>query len=373
MKLPGVNPKTWFTQRESRADIEDDNLIRIRDSITRTMTNFAMILMAGILILYGLNSFYIIVWVESDESWVSMVNLAITLLGQLIWNTDLPTISISRLVRLPGAIMFIVGGLLILLDSRRNFVRSVGLYALSMGLSRVVMVLPLLLSQEDISNGIGWLIALLGFNLIYSGYSMLSGSVRGKWGILIASGCYVVIYLLLIGFIILMFQGNSPEFIFDIVSPYILNFMMYFVLLWLLDTDEIRYGDKMSRHISILRNIDNTHRAAGLLTFTPQDAKKLASGKGWEEFHLQNGPVEKEMKLESETKTGITYVTVQKWYNDDHLYFTLSAYKDGTITLAERFRINRVVYNDDGNNLMYLLGDTGNIVLVDVKKKAVVE
>ncbi len=369
MKILGTNPKNWFVQREAREDLDDDNLVHIRDNITHTMTNLAMFLMAAVLIVYGLNAFYTIVWKTSDESWVSMVNMAISILGQYVWHMDIPPIQISRLVRLPGAFMFIAGGLLILLDSRRNFVRSVGLYALSMGLSRIVMVAPLLLSQEDFSNGVGWLIAILGINLIYSGYSMLSGSVRGKWGILIASGAYVFIYLLLIGFLILAFKDNGLEFTFNMVAPFMLNFMMYFILLWLLDTDEIRYGDKMSRHISILRSIDNTHRAAGVLSFTPQDAKKLASGVGWEEFHLQNGPVEKEMKLESENKNGITYVTVQKWYHDDHLYFTLSAFKDGTVTLAERFRINKVVYDEHQIGTMYLLGDAGTLVVVDVKKR----
>ncbi len=373
MKFPGANPKKWFVRRDPKEENEDDNLIRIRETLTSAMTTISMFIMAGILIIYGINNLHTIIWETTDESWVEMINLITNILGSLVWHMDIPEIHLTRLVRLPGALMFIAGGLLILLDTRRNFVRSVGLYALSMGLSRIVMVLPLLLSQEDFCNGVGWLIALLGINLIYSGYSMLSGSVRGKWGILLASGAYVVLSLILISFLIIVYQNTGLDTILDMILPMILNFSMYFILLWLLDTDEIRYGDKMSRHIEILRNIDNTHRAAGLLSFLPEDARKLYSGKGWEEFHLQNGPVEKELKIESESASGITYVTVQKWYHDDHLYFTLSAFKDGTLTMAERFKVNSMHYDNGENSTMYLLGDTGNIVLVDVRKRMVAE
>lgn len=373
MKLSGINPRKWFERKNRQEEEENDNFVVIRETITNKMTTLAMFFMAAVLILYGLNNLHTIIWEDTDESWVSIFNTVADVLSHLGGYGDVPDIHISRFVRLPGSLMFIAGGLLIILDSRRNFVRSVGLYALSMGLSRILMVVPLLLSQEDVSNGVGWLIAILGINLVYSGYSMLSGSVRGKWGILIASGAYVFIYLLLIGMFMLIYRDEDFFTLMENILPLILSFMMYFVLLWLLDTDEIRYGDKISRHITILRSIDNTHRAACLLTFVPEDAKKIQSGEGWETFDHDNGPVEKELRVESESPTGITYVTIQKWYGDEHLYFTLSAYKDGTLTLAERFTVNSVRIDEKDHSIMYLMGGPGKIIVADVKKKVVVE
>lgn len=358
---------------EDESEEMEQNLFKFRTRIGNTVTRFAIFLIAFIMIAYGLNAMYTIIQLQDDESWVRWANLLIEIMG---WS-DREPLHMSRFLRLPGAIFFIVGGCMILLDVRRTFVRSVGLYALAMGVNRICTVLPFLAAKEDISNGIGTLFLVLGCNLIYSGYSMLSGSVRGKWGLIASSAFFTVVYLMLIGMFVNLYIIMPGEYswiaaseLLEAIYAYLISFLMYFLLLWLLDTDQIRYGDRFTRHISILRNIDNTYRAAELLTLSYDDAAKLRSEYDWVRYDHDNGPVERELRLISDTIQGRSYLTFQKWYDCDTLYLTLSPYENGTLTYAQRIRIAKILDGETPDEL-YLLSDPGEIYHVTITDREV--
>ena len=336
----------------------EENLQLMKEKVTKGAVNAAIFLIASIMMAYGLNNMYTIIFLSDDEAWVEAVNTATAFIG-LMTGQHFPVVELSRFLRVPGTIMFIVCGIFLFLDVRRNFLRAVGLYALCMGTTRIITCLSLLLSQEDITNGIGWFIFILGINLCYSGYSLLSGAVRGKYGMFAASVAFSGAYIMLIAFMAYIdFKfGEGIVTILEDTYTLIIPFLMYFILLWLIDTDEIRYNDRISRHIRILNGIDSTYRTIEHLSFTDEEARGLASpgGSGWTRFDHDNGPVEMEMKTVAVGPYGTAYVTIQRWYGSDTLYFTLSAFEDGTLLFAQRLKVDKVEYTD-GSGEIFLLG-----------------
>ena len=337
----------------------EENLQLIKEKVTKGAMNTAIFIIASIMIVYGINNLYTIVFIQSDESWVNTVNTVIQIIGVLV-NQDFPTIHLSRFLRVPGTLLFIICGILLFLDVRRNFLRAIGLYALCMGVSRIITCLPLLLSAEDTTNGVGWFVFILGVNLCYSGYSLLSGAVRGKYGMFAAAVIFSGFYMILIGFMayfeLVLMEGSMVDYLAN-MYPLLIPFAMYFILLWLIDTDEIRYNDRISRHIRILNGIDATYRTIENLTFTDAEARSLASpgSEGWTVFDHDNGPVEMEMRTVISAPYGTGYLTVQRWYGSDTLYLTVSSSEKGTLLYAYRLQADRVEYTE-GSGELFLLG-----------------
>lgn len=346
----------------------EENLQLIKEKVTKGAMNTAIFIIATILIAYGINNMYTIIFLTDDEAWVDTVNMALDVIGMLTGQT-FPEIHLSRFLRVPGTILFIICGTLLFLDVRRNFLRAVGLYALCMGFSRIITCLPFLISTEDTTNGVGWIIFILGVNLCYSGYSLLSGSVRGKYGMFAAAVVFSGFYMLLLGFMayfdLVLLDYSMWDFL-DDVYTLMIPFSMYFILLWLIDTDEIRYNDKVSRHIRILNSIDSTYRTVEDLSFTEREAAQLASpgGEGWTLFDHDNGPVEMEMRTVLTAPYGTAHITIQKWYGSDLLYLTISAFEDGTLLFAQRAKVNRVDYTAGSGELF--LFEERHVIRADV-------
>lgn len=346
---------------------KEEDLQNTTEKVTKYAKNAAIFIIATVMIVYGFSNMYSIIFLDDDESWVNAVNTIISIVN--MYSGPYPEVHLSRFLRVPGTIMFIVCGFLLYLDVRRNFLRAVGLYALCMGTSRIITCVPFLISTEDFSNGIGWLVTLFGINLCYSGYSLLSGSVRGKYGIFFASTVFSGFYMIVIGFLTyVVYMSGAMDVVTYVEDMYtlLIPFAMYFILLWVIDTDEIRYNDKMSRHIRILNSIDATYRTIESLTFTEKEAEQLIApgSEGWTVFNHNNGPVQKEMKVVAVGPYGTAYITIQKWYDSDSLYFTLSSSESGTLLLAQRLKVDRATYYADRKEI-YLTGQF-NVLCIKV-------
>ena len=273
----------WF---EETVDDDDEGLQQLKQKLTKSATLTAMFFIATIMIVYGINNAYTIIFVNDDDSWVRLVNTAMSLFQSMgLVDSTIPEVHISRFLRIPGTVFFVIGGLLIIFDSRRNFIRSVGLYALCMGTTRIITYYPLIVGDAGPVTWVGWVLVFFACNLIYSGYCMLSGTVRGKIGLMISSTCLSFMYMMMIGLYIWIIEimGDLYETkdIVEMLFPLVVSFVMYFILIILMDTDEIRYGDKMSRHVRILNNIDKTYRSVENLVISADDARALA-GSGYE-------------------------------------------------------------------------------------------
>ncbi|MCQ2070704.1 MAG: hypothetical protein MJZ68_06210 [archaeon] len=284
------------------------------------------------------------------------------------------------------ALAFIVCGSMILLDRRRKYVRSVGFYAIAMGISRVLSSLPYMQDIDDIGEMffieeliargfpvaiVGVVFLAIGMNTLLSGAMFLTGTARGKHSMQISA---VVMSLLYIEMIVFLLKSGYPyDYLLEYETFVFIRILMYFFLVWLLDTREIRYGDKVSKHFQFMSAIDNTYRSRDVLSISEEDASVLCAGPssdGW--YTLDDGgPVEKEFRFTSTSIAGDTFVTVQKWKGSDRLYFMLSAYDSGTVVYADRFSIDKVFLNGPdmaGSDTVRMLGPEKLYVQIGISR-----
>ena len=87
-------------------------------------------------------------------------------------------------------------GLFIIFDPKRNLMRSVGFYALSLGLARIVSTLPMLGSESDLFFIVALVMLGMGINLVVSGYSYLQDVSRGRFGMTFGSAALAIIMAL---------------------------------------------------------------------------------------------------------------------------------------------------------------------------------
>ena len=347
-----------------RMSAEEEDIVDVKVHLDKRVITAIMFLIAVIMIFYGVSRLYTVAVLRGEEDWIDSFRLIwIGVFGGKIELGHVP-----HIIYWPGPIIFIIGGFLILFDHRRSFVRSVGLYAFSMGIVRVGMAIPLIRSIAPPTVALGWVIFILGANLVFSGYSMLSGTTRGRWGMIGGSLGMLAIYLEY--FAMMLFLGIPVT---DIITNYtniVITCLMYVFLIWLLDTDEIRYGDKLTRHIAILQSIDNTYRSVELLSIRKKDAATLMNlnDPRWKPLD-DGGPAEKEFEFQSRTKMGTSYVRVQKWAGKDELYFTMSAWDEGTIVMAERFAVSKIIPDDEDLEkcaTLHLMGRNRQVIPVTV-------
>ena len=334
-----------------RMSAEEEDIIDVKMRLSKRTITGIMILIAVIMIFYGTTRLYTVAVLHGEEDWLDSFRMA----WLMVFGGDLELGHVTHLVYWPGPIIFIIGGFLILMDHRRSFIRSVGLYAFAMGVVRIGMALPLMRSLAPPTVALGWIIFILAANLVFSGYSMLSGTTRGRWGMIGGSLGMMAIYMEYFALIMFAYigivgdsMGNVIIMIFRDYPNIVVTCIMYAFLIWLLDTDEIRYGDKLTRHIAILQSIDNTYRSVELMTIRRKDAAALMNmdSPRWRD-PADGGPAEKEFKFQSNTRMGTSYVTVQKWRDKDELFFTMSAWRKGTSVMAERFAVSKIIPDDE--------------------------
>lgn len=347
-----------------RLERDEVDIIDVKVRLSKNALLVIMYAIALIMMVYGVMRIVDVVFLGKASDWIDSLRVA----WALIFHRDIVGVDVPNVVYLVGPVFFIFNALLIMTDHRRSFIRSVGLYAFSMGVTRIGFAIPLIKSGVAPTMAMGWLIFILASNLVISGYTLLSGTVRGRFGMMAGSSVMLLLYLEY--FALLMFVGFDIK---DILSEYttqVIACAMYGLLVWLLDTDEIRYGDKLTRHIAILQSIDNTYRAVELMSIGASDARILTDPefKGWKVVE-DGGPAEREFRFVSASRLGTSHVTVQKWKDSDDLYFTVCAHEGGATVMAERFPVKRIVPDDpdmDKCSKIYLKSNNRHIIPITV-------
>ena len=246
---------------------------------------------------------------------------------------------------------------LILIDFSFNLNRTMGLYAMSLGISRIFKY------GSHLGDGTGitfaYSLVMFGFaiNMCVTAYTYLVNSVRGRFGMMFNSTVTLILSVCQILYISLV-ENKGFQYVLVNDPDSISIIVLYVILLLMLTSAPIRMNTKGEKNVRTLNQIRLTHTCSPKSRILQKDADVLVKAfddrSEWRK--VCSGPVECEYKFRIIHKVEeYTYVTVQKWKDSNEIYFTLSDHLEGSITDAYRFKIDMIYIKTDGSKAPMLV------------------
>ena len=260
----------------------------------------------------------------------------------------------------------LIGGSILILNPRRTFSSSIGIYAITMGLmsfcSNWADIGSKMIDEDDILSFFSFIddiiflvnltMVILSINLMISGIYYLRGRARGTIGMMNRAAFMLFISLFYI-FVDLHTGDYKDLWALAVNEPEtIIQAFMFLVLLLIMDTDEARsYNTKnrLGRSTDAIR-YSNTMDKRSFIEL--EDARALVDPtmSSWTDPN-DGGPVEKEFRFPIQTQGGASHVTVQKWAGSDRFYLTISDHEKGTNIRATRLAAESFVLSEDLSHL----------------------
>ncbi|MBP5395038.1 MAG: hypothetical protein J6Y18_03935 [Candidatus Methanomethylophilaceae archaeon] len=298
-----------------------------------------------------------------------LVGVAFLVLGiMMIWKTYDLGGSFTEYGLLDWVTLFdmFIGGAILILNPRRTFSSSIGIYAITMGLmsfcnnwadigSRMIEeddIFAFLSFIDDIIFIVNLVMVILSINLMVSGIYYIRGRARGTVGMMNRAAFMLFISLFYIFYDI--GTGEYPNLI-ELAADepeMLIQAFMFFILLLIMDTDEARsYNTKnrLGRSTDAIR-YSNTMDKRSFIEL--EDARALVDP----DMSLwispnDGGPVEKEFRFPIQTQGGASHVTVQRWAGSDKYYLTISDHEQGTNIRATRLTAESFVLSEDYSHI----------------------
>ena len=257
--------------------------------------------------------------------------------------------------------LVIVFGIAVILDPRKNILRAVGLYAIALGLGRAVRSVDSLTADSDITFFIGFVLLVLGLNLMYGGITYFKGTSKNATNMTITTGLIILAYFLIMIFSLRMGVTLSDYIAdnYDTVS----FLVMYSIFIVVLMSDEVRANDPMERIYRNVSWIETNSHTDGDASVSRDDLKLIDKGlsnrSGWKMMNDQ-GPVESEIMVTMHGKTDRIMI-VQKWKDLDGLFISVVLGPDHSFIQGQRFNLVAIRTEngtiDDCDHVRFYSGD----------------
>ena len=262
-----------------------------------------------------------------------------------------------------------IGGTILILNPRRTFNSSIGIYAITMGLLSFCnnwanigegvfddedgfMAMFSFIGDIEFIVNLGMVI--LSLNLMVSGVSYLRGRPRGTIGMMNKAAFMLFISLFYILVEMAPGMGDYDNLIDLMIEEpsLILQAIMFFIFLIIMDSDEARNYNTKNRlgHSTDAIRYSNTMDKRSYIEL--DDARALIDPKmgAWTELR-DGGPVDKEYHFPIQTADGASYVTVQRWRGSEKYYLTITDHERGTNIRATRMTAESFVLSEDYGHL----------------------
>ncbi|MDO5861580.1 MAG: hypothetical protein Q4Q58_02105 [Thermoplasmata archaeon] len=263
---------------------------------------------------------------------------------------------------------FAVCGTLIFVDKRRSLPRSVGMFAIGLGLFRIFSGLTYYRPHSYI-NLFVLAMFILGANLVVTGVYYRMGHSRAREYMIYTTVIMFFVYLAILLYIILGDTSFLPmEFFGDYEAVITMLVIMYPVFILILDSETLRQTDWSEIHNKTLDSVRRTYYLDPEAAISRRDAETLMAGfgdrAGWISLH-DGGPAECEIRLPIENK-GRSVLIAQRWAGRDEMFVTMSDHWTGSIIQANRFAVVSA-YIVDGHLTLNIPG--GRFMRIAVKER----
>ena len=258
--------------------------------------------------------------------------------------------------------IMIVGGVFLMIYWRRSLIRAIGVYAVSIGLSRIAIFLDQAQNGNILSVIPCYVLILIALVLVLTGISFIFGKVARRKVMMFTAVLMLALNLVYVTAIILAAGGwidFGPVF-------YVNNLVgsaMYIVLFYLLDSEEVRYGTFNGRHVRYMDRVRNANRL-DYVTWIPKDAADAlldTSNSLWKP--LSGGPADCEFAFLVGGKTITAHVIAQIWTDDPRIHFTVHS-SPGSILTANRFAADVIAREDE---YLRIIGKDGTDIRLKIR------
>ena len=257
-----------------------------------------------------------------------------------------------------GRAILIVGGLAILysVHKKKGNYYAIGVYALTLGLSRVIRSFPGLMVPNDgaFINDVRFYAALvfivIGGNLALCGYNHLTVRTKDPGRMKYVAMLLLSVYSLYLGYCVYLGE--------DVVGIFLSNVNMfgdlplYIGLLAVIFTKELVENAPMGRIASFLSTLSSNAYVGNSITISKEDAGRIEEGfqdtSSWKEIEIGD-TVLRESSIVLNTHNGDKDIVLEKWPDSDCLYLTLiNDIKDSFVS-GQRMKVTR--YEIDGDSM----------------------
>ena len=260
--------------------------------------------------------------------------------------------------------LLILGGAIILIKRDKGNYFAIGVYALALGISRLLRSLPNLVIEHDIMKpqndlifNITIFIVLLSANLAWTGYNHLT--VRMKNPLMMRYTTLGIIAFYAIIFLYLHYIEKSPDILMEYFPDVIWYIPLYVSLLLILFSKEVIDKCPMGRLGSFSKDIADKLDLGGSITISEEDAAKIREGfgehTGWKERPVGNVCIYEESAT-FRTARGDRDVVLERCDVDNDLRITVV--DDIADSFINGYRIRASSFSES-DGIIYLRDRTG--------------
>ena len=264
--------------------------------------------------------------------------------------------------------MLLVGGAIILLKRKKGNYFAVGMYALTLGLSRLIRTIPYLGAESDIVFYSGVFILIISGNLAVSGYNHLTIRMRNPLNMRITTLLILLFYAILL--LYLAYIEVKPIVILIIIPDAIWYIPIYVMLLLVLFSKEVVYNSPMGR---IRTHVSETADRFGLgedITISEEDAEKIKAGiagpQGWN-VKVIGGMEVLEENVTFESRRGDRDVVLERCEGDGLLRITVVNDRDDSFINGRRLSVSS--YNES-HGCLDLIDGVGVCAKLNVRRSS---
>ena len=258
--------------------------------------------------------------------------------------------------------IMLAAGLFTIAIGKDDLVRTIGLYALTLGLTRTLMRYDQIMDDYSILNLLIRLpMMIVALNLMYTGVSFMGGRVIRRMSMMVTTFILIGVNMMLIMIVMMYDEDIGIEV--DVPMLFI-EAVMYMALIVLLDSEQIRYGSSDGKHIRHLDRIRASYRIDRDSHISSETADCLIKRDGSLWRIIDDDVVEKEMSFTVSGRSIDSTIIAQIWKGHDQMYLSV-VQKEGTIVYANRMKIDIVesdgkticFYGKDGSDFRFKIED----------------
>jgi hypothetical protein len=221
-------------------------------------------------------------------------------------------------------ILLLIGGATILYMNKRGNYFAVGVYAFTLGTSRVIRSLPNLLSENNTLYYTTLIMLIVGINLTITGYNHLT--VRMKNPLMMRYTTIAIICAYAIILLYFAYIQESPGLLISYVPDTIWYIPLYVALLIVLFSKGVVNNSPLGRVNGFTASLADRTYLGDEIIISDEDAKRIKEGFSepvtWKEKNVGDYRAVEENVI-FKTGRGDRDVVLEKWDGDDGLYLTV--------------------------------------------------
>ena len=240
-------------------------------------------------------------------------------------------------------LMLLAGGIIILIKRKKGNYLAVGVYALTLGISRMIRAIPNLGSSNDVAFYSSLLVIALSANLAATGYNHLTVRMKDPLNMRYTTSTILGIYAVVLLYFV--YVGEMPTVILTYVPDVMWYIPIYASLLIVLFSKEVADNSPLGRVNSFASEAADRTDLGGDVEVSEEDAEKIKAGlsgpEGWKVKEV-GGSAVREETITFETRRGSRDVILERCEGDSDLRITVIYDREDSFINGRRMRVSSV-------------------------------